>query len=75
MPELPERMVSSGNGMIMPPRELICSSCEDWGVDRRWFEPWDEQTAQQTISTLVRSYPGGLGAFEVLLYADCVWWS
>lgn len=45
----PAAASSPGYSTFVPSAEQICASCDRWGVENRWIEPWDDAAAQQTL--------------------------
>ena len=38
--------------LVLPTPDQICSDLDQWGVDGRWIEPWDEAKAKETLQRL-----------------------
>ncbi|GIL98811.1 hypothetical protein Vretimale_4007 [Volvox reticuliferus] len=45
-----------GIGGCLSGPDVICARPEDWGVDDRWIEPWDKETANRTCMLLLRHW-------------------
>lgn len=44
--------------IVVPSPDQICASCECWGEGGRWIEPWDDQTAKDTLRRIYAKWTG-----------------